>query len=86
MNKQFSLRWHWFLVFAGFAIILLTGCEPFPGNDKFYEIKVAPEKLQQIETLELEQATAEEKSNPSDANEIPPENLDLTLEQCRALV
>jgi len=86
MNKQFSLRLHWFLVFAGFAIILLTGCEPFPGNQKFYEIKIAPEKLRQIDTLELAEAKAEEKSSPSDANEIPPENLELSLEQCRALV
>ncbi len=86
MNKQISLSSHWFLVFIGLIIILLTGCEPFPGNEKFYEIKVAPEKLRQIETLELKEAKVEEQDNPLDANEIPPANLELTLEQCRALV
>jgi len=64
--------------------LLLTGCEPFPGDEKFYEIKIAPEKLRQIETLELPEAKVEE-STPPDVNEPPPEELSLTLEQCRAL-
>jgi len=72
------------VVFIWFALILLTGCEPFPGDEGFYEIKIAPEKLRQIETLQLEQAREEEK-NPADTNEVPPEELELTLEQCRAL-
>ena len=72
------------VVFIWFALILLTGCEPFPGDEKFYEIKIAPEKLRQIETLQLEQAKEEEKK-PADTNEAPPEELELTLEQCRAL-
>jgi outer membrane protein TolC len=64
--------------------LLLTGCEPFPGDEKFYEIKIAPEKLRQVETLELQEAKVEESARP-DVNESPPEELDLTLEQCRAL-
>ncbi len=64
--------------------LLLTGCEPFPGDEKFYEIKIAPEKLRQIETLELQEAKIEESVRP-DVNEPPPEELGLTLEQCRAL-
>jgi len=72
------------VVFIWFALISLTGCEPFPGDEGFYEIKIAPEKLRQIETLELEEAKEEEK-NPADTNEAPPEALELTLEQCRAL-
>lgn len=64
--------------------LLLTGCEPFPGDEKFYEIKIAPEKLRQVEMLELQEAGAEESNHP-DVNEVPPKELDLTLEQCRAL-
>jgi len=64
--------------------LLLTGCEPFPGDEKFYEIKIAPEKLRQVEMLELQEAGAEESNHP-DVNDVPPKELDLTLEQCRAL-
>ena len=64
--------------------LLLTGCEPFPGDEKFYEVKIAPEKLRQIETLELQEARTEE-NNRADANELPPNELKLSLEQCRAL-
>jgi outer membrane protein len=64
--------------------LLLTGCEQFPGDEKFYEIKIAPEKLRQVETLELQEAEVEESARP-DVNEPPPEELELSLEQCRAL-
>ncbi len=63
---------------------ILTGCEQFPGDEQFYKIKIAPEKLQQIETLELQEAKAEESNRP-DVNEALPKELELTLEQCRAL-
>jgi len=86
MNEKFPLRLYWFSIFVGHAIILLTGCQPFPGNDKFYEIKVAPEKLRQIEILELAEAKVEEENKPPDANVVPPESLELSLEQCRAFV
>ncbi len=84
MSKRFSPKWYWFVVFVGFELVLLTGCEPFPGDEKFYEIKIAPEKLRQIETLELQEAKVEESARP-DVNESPHEELELTLEQCRAL-
>jgi len=64
--------------------LLLTGCEQFPGDEDFYEIKIAPEKLRQIETLELQEAKTEE-NHRIDANEVPPKELKLNLEQCRAL-
>jgi len=64
--------------------LLLTGCEQFPGDEKFYEIKIAPEKLRQVEPLELQEAKTEE-NHRIDANEVPPKELKLNLEQCRAL-
>ncbi|MBW7990076.1 MAG: TolC family protein [Planctomycetes bacterium] len=62
----------------------LTGCESFPGDEDFYEITVAPEKLRQVETLELQKAEVQENGR-TDANEPPPPELELNLEQCRAL-
>jgi outer membrane protein TolC len=84
MSKRFSPKWYWFVFFVGFELVLLTGCELFPGDEKFYEIKIAPEKLRQIETLDLQEAEVKESARP-DVNESPPEELELTLEQCRAL-
>ncbi len=84
MSKRFSLISYWFIYFVTFSLILLTGCEPFPGDEKFYEIKIAPEKLRQVETLELQEAKTEE-NHRIDANEAPPKELKLNLEQCRAL-
>ena len=57
---------------------ILTGCETFPGDEDFYEITVAPEKLRQIETLALQKAEVEENDR-TDANEPPPQNLCLIL-------
>jgi len=84
MSKQFSFAWCWFVVFIGLALIALTGCkEPFAGEE-FYEIEVAPEKLRQIEALDLDEVKNEEKEQ-ADTNKDPPGELELTLEQCRAL-
>ena len=84
MSKRFSPKWYWFVFFVGFELVLLTGCEPLPGDEKFYEIKIAPEKLRQVETLELQEAKTEE-NHRIDANEVPPKELKLNLEQCRSL-
>ena len=83
-NSQFSIVRYCFALLIWFSLILLTGCESFPGYEEFYEIKIPPEKLREIETLQLEEAKDEKKEEP-DVNEVPPEKLELTLEQCRAL-
>ncbi len=83
MNRHFSRKYNLFVAF-GFTLFLLAGCEPFSVREQYYEIKIPPEKLRDIETLEL--AKAEESERP-DVNEVkvPPNELELTLEQCRAL-
>ncbi len=75
-----------FLVFVLFGLFLLAGCEQMPAGEQYYEIKIPPEKLRQIETLDLEKYKVDESERP-DVNEAeaPPEELELTLEQCRAL-
>jgi outer membrane protein len=72
------------MILVGFTLFLSAGCEQMPAGEKYYEIKIPPEKLRDIETLELPKA---EESERPDANEVkaPPEKLELTLEQCRAL-
>ncbi|MHC4542128.1 MAG: TolC family protein [Planctomycetota bacterium] len=84
MNNRFSLKWHRFVVFAGLGLISLTGCGQFSSDEDSYKVKIAPEKFRQIETLELQKAEDEEKDRP-DVNEAPAKELELTLEQCRAL-
>lgn len=74
------------VILVGFTLFSLAGCEQMPGGEDYYEIKIPPEKLRQIETLDLEKAKVGESDRP-DVNEVeaPPEELELTLEQCRAL-
>ncbi|MDH4239674.1 MAG: TolC family protein, partial [Phycisphaerae bacterium] len=84
MNNKLSIAMYWFVVFVGLGLFLLAGCEQMPASGKFYEVKIPPKKLRDIETLELPRA---QESERPDVNEVeaPPEKLELTLEQCRAL-
>jgi outer membrane protein len=70
-----------------FFFCLLTGCEQFPVDGNSYQTTIVPEKTRQIETLDLHQAGTEEKrrTDVNEVNEVPPKELELTLEQCRAL-
>jgi len=64
-------------------ILIFSGCEQFFGGEDLHKIGVAPEKLRQIETLDLERIKDKEVKN-ADANNPPPEQVELLLEQCRA--
>jgi len=87
MSKKFLLKWFRPAVFAGLGLIVLTGCEQLSGEGNSYQTRIDPEKTRRIETLELQEAAEEEKvpADVNDVNEVPPEELELTLEQCRAL-
>jgi outer membrane protein len=84
MSKKISLVGYCLIVLVGLAVICISGCRKQYAREKFYEIKVKPEKLRQVETLELKQTRAE-PNKPPDVNELPPKELELTLEQCRAM-
>jgi outer membrane protein len=84
MSKKLSLAGYYLIFFIALAVIFLSGCRKQYAREKFYEIKVKPEKLRQIETLDLKQKQAEPNKAP-DINEVPPKELELTLEQCRAM-
>ncbi len=72
-----------------YALLSLAGCGQLPGDEEFYELKVPPQKLRQIEPLDLKPAKVPRQNqldpNRPDPNQPPPAELALTLEQCRAL-
>ncbi|MHC4494693.1 MAG: TolC family protein, partial [Planctomycetota bacterium] len=84
MSKRTLYKWCRFVVPVLIGSILLSGCDQFSGDEDSYGLNIAPEKFQHIEALELQEAK-EEKKEPPDANETPVKELELTLEQCRAL-
>jgi len=84
MSRKFSQECYWFVIFIGLGLITLTGCEQFSGDMDLYETRIAPEETRQIETLVLQETRYEEKAR-EDVNEVPPKDLEFTLEQCRAL-
>ncbi|MHC4397014.1 MAG: TolC family protein [Planctomycetota bacterium] len=84
MNKKFYLKWCVFVVFIVAAVFFFGGCGEFAAGEDFYEIEVAPEKLRQVETLDLQEMESKEKRQ-ADANETTAKELELTLERCRAL-
>ena len=84
MNKNLTLKLYKYglVIYIGFALILLTGCEQFSRSENYSTVRIEPERTRQIETLELKEMAGEDVSR-AEVNE-PPEELELTLEQCRA--
>jgi outer membrane protein TolC len=83
MSKRFFVE-HWFVLFAGLSFLLFSGCDQYNGNEEFYEIQVPEDKLRQIVVLDLEQMEDEGEKVP-DVNEAAAKELELTLEESRAL-
>jgi len=86
MNKIILHKWFQHAFFAGLGLIVLTGCEQFFDEGNSYQTRIDPERIRQIETLQLPKAR--EKKAPMDVNDVkeaPPKELELTLEECRAL-
>ncbi len=83
MSKRLPFACYLYVLVLEAALLLLAGCQRIILHEKFYEIKVPPDKLREIDALDLEQVVAEKKP-ATDANQAPPKQLDLTLEHCRA--
>jgi outer membrane protein len=66
------------------GVILLSGCTHLRGKEDFYTHKAPPEKLRQIETLEI-QEVEDEKPITYDTDMPEAAELSLSLEECRAL-
>ena len=71
-------------VLVGLSLLLSVGCEQLSVSEQFYEVKIPSEKLRHIETLELAEAKESERPDVNEAK-APPDELELTLEQCRAM-
>ncbi len=86
MNERLLHISNRLVVLVWIGVILFAGCDQFSKKDP-YAHKIPPEKLRKIETLTLKEATVEEDVRPdiNDVNEVPAEELELSLEQCRAL-
>ncbi|UCD50223.1 MAG: TolC family protein [Phycisphaerales bacterium] len=66
------------------VLAFLSGCDVYLPGPSYSEIEVPEEEFYQIETLELPEAEPNE-APLADANEAPPAELELSLEECRAL-
>ncbi|MFH1719746.1 MAG: TolC family protein [Planctomycetota bacterium] len=84
MSRRFSYRWYWVVVLAGVGVVLLAGCEQLSGDESSSSPRIPQARFRQVETLELQEAK-EDGEEMADVNEAPAKELELTLEQCRAL-
>ena len=71
-------------VIVSLGVILLSGCTHIREKEDFYTYTTPPEKLRQIETLELKE-TKEEEVPRFETDEQEPAELTISLEECRAL-
>jgi len=72
------------LIIVGAAMFFAAGgCEEFAKEEEFYDIKVAPEKLREIEVLKLKEKA--DANGPVDVNKASAVNVELSIEQCRAM-
>ncbi len=71
-------------VIAGLGAILLSGCTHIREKKDYYTYTAPPEKLREIETLELKE-TKEEEILKFDPDEKESAELAVSLEECRAL-
>lgn len=79
MNNK---RFFWGCFVVGLSAVLAVGCDTTPEPVPFYEMRVPREKLRQIEPLQL--PAAAEPNAPVQPAQGAPEEIKLTIEQCRA--
>ncbi len=83
-NRRYRSRSLHRTIVAALLVALLSGCDAYLPGPGYEEVEIPEEKLRQIETLDLEVAEPNEVE-PPEANEPPPAELELTLEECRAM-
>jgi outer membrane protein TolC len=79
MNNK---RFFWGCFVVGLSAVLAVGCDTTPEPVLFYEMRVPRERLRQIEPLQL--PAAAEPNAPVQPAQGAPEEIKLTIEQCRA--
>lgn len=85
LKYEVKLVLHLIFVIAAFGIVLSAGCIHPKGNDDYYDYIASPETLRQIEPIELKEAEEEDKVYTPDREEPEPAELEISLEECRAL-
>ena len=70
-------------------LVLLSGCDEFSSAESFETIHIPQERLTQIEMLDIESMRTQEPNQPEtifpEQQKPPEKQIDLTLEQCRAI-
>jgi outer membrane protein len=68
-------------------ILLISGCDFYFNEERYETVKVSPERLQEIEALDLKEVSQEDSPKDTDdpAVEIAPEKLAMTVQESRAL-
>lgn len=69
---------------VAFTLALLSGCDAYLPGPSYEDVKIPEEKLREIEPLSLEVADPND-AEAADANEPPPAQMELSLEQCRTM-
>jgi outer membrane protein len=74
--------------FLGIFILILPGCDVFESQDSFYKMTVDPETLHSVDNLTLTEKPQQPDTNEPpyliDVNRPQTNDVNLTLEQCRA--
>ena len=84
MNRRFALTAHRFVVVCCLPLAWLAGCQHRVPDYDLARAAVAAQTVQDIEPLELKEVEPNEVT-VGEPNEPPPEKLELSLEQCRAM-
>ncbi|MHC4582203.1 MAG: TolC family protein [Planctomycetota bacterium] len=85
MSRRFLHRRHLTIVTIGLSLISLGGCLDYFSTDGPQKVRIEPERFYHVETLELQKSAEQQVEPITDVNEVPAEEITLTLEQCRAL-
>lgn len=83
MSRQYRrIVTGWMPVFL-LSVCFIAGCDVYLPGPSYSDVEIPPEKLRRIETLQVAEARpADVQAEP---NEVPPAELQLSLEDCRAL-
>jgi outer membrane protein len=84
MNRQFAVKLHRLVGLSVLLVPLLAGCDHRAADYDLARAAIARQTVRAIEPLQLEEAEPNAVTT-LDANEPPPEKLELSLEECRAL-
>jgi outer membrane protein TolC len=84
MSKRYRRIVNGPMTVLAFCVVLMAGCDTYLPGPSYTDVEIPSEKLRQIETLELAEAEPND-GLATEPNEAPPAELELSLEECRAL-